>query len=169
MIIVKEIFETIVSGMTFDSNAINFKFGYWAIVANELLTDGKSPSLASQRFPLIFLHAEFDEEHTDYRTLRINPIIYIITQTETNYDIDKRFEFIYKPILYPIYLDLLTKMRQSQKFWIKPPEILHTKKDLFYLQNKTATQNNLMQIVDAIEIKFNQLDLIKSNCYYKSI
>jgi hypothetical protein len=170
MIITKEIFETIVAGMTFEGNAINFKFGYWTTVANELLTDGKSPSLAAQRFPLIYLHADFEENIINYRTIRINPTFYIIQQTEVKYNIDQRLELIYKPCLYQIYIDFIKAIRHSGK--INPSnsqEILHTKKDLYYLQNISSAQNNLKSIIDAVEVRFSQLDLYKSPCYYDAV
>lgn len=169
MVITKEIFETIVSTMTWSNKAINFKFGYWTTVANELLTDGKSPSLAAQRFPLIYLHADFEENIIDYRTIRINPTFYIITQTEVKYNIDQRFELIYKPCLYQIYIDFIKAIKHSGKLIVTKPEILHSKKDLFYLQNLSSTQNNLMSIVDAVELKFDQLDLYKSPCNFDSV
>lgn len=169
MVITKEVFETIVGSMSLNDNPINFKFGYWTTIANELLSEGKSPELAALRFPLIYMHAAFEEKILDHRSIDINPTFYIITQTGQNYSIDKRFTDIYKPVLYPIYLDFITAIKTSKKFIVDSIEIPHTRTDLFYLQNKTATQNNLLSIVDAIEVKFSSLILHKTNCYYKSV
>ena len=171
MIVTKEIFEDIISDIVMDDNKpINYKFGYWPIIAQELQSEGRSKTLGSARYPLIFLNADFDETLIDYRKIRINPTFYIITQTKSNYNIDDRILNIYKPILYEIYRKFMIEIRNSHKFWVFNAEIPHTRKDLFYLQNLSASQNQINDIVDAIELRFTSLDLIKSVYdYYDSI
>lgn len=162
MIIIKELFADIVDQMRFNDKPISFKFGYWSTVAAELLNEGRSKALTDMRFPLIFLNADIQEKDSDFRTIEINPTFYIITQTEAKYDIDTRLEMIYKTELYPIYKDFIKAIRKSHKFWIYGGQVPHDKKDMFYLQNLAANQNKINMIVDAIEVRFNKLDMIKS-------
>jgi hypothetical protein len=186
MTITSEIFEDIVNNLfiTGDSSSkytgydqdvshhisINYKFGYWPIVAQELQNEAKSKTLDGQRYPLIFLNADFEEQIIDYRKIRINPTFYILTMTHMNYTIQQRLDNVYKPILYQIYCDFMTAIHESKKFWIFEKEIPHTRKDLFYLQNLSAAQNQVNDIVDAVELKIPSLDMIKSVYdYYKSI
>jgi hypothetical protein len=142
--------------------SVNYKFGYWPTIAQELILEGKSKTLDGQRYPLIFLNADFDEQMIDYRKIRINPTFYIITQTHKEYTVQQRLDNVYKTILYPIYRDFMVAIHNSKKFWIFQKEIAHTRKDLFYLQNLSAEQNQINAIVDAIELKFPSLEMIKS-------
>jgi hypothetical protein len=167
MNITKEIFENIVDSLTINqysntATKVNYKFGYWPVIAQELQSEGRSKSMAGMRYPLIMLNADFDEQVIDYRKVRINPTFYIITQTRANYSIDQRLELVYKPVLYKIYKSFITAIRKSKKFWLFGHEFPHTRKDLFYLQNLAADQNKINDIIDAIELKFTNLDLIKS-------
>jgi hypothetical protein len=145
-----------------DIVSVNYKFGYWPIVAQELINEAKSKTLDGQRYPLIFLNADFSEQMIDYRKIRINPTLYIITQTLMNYTVQQRLDNVYKPILYKIYKVFMVALRNSHKFWLFEAEFMHTRTDLFYLQNLSAEQNKINAIVDAIELKFPSLDMIKS-------
>jgi hypothetical protein len=185
MIVTKKIFEDIVSTLSITSDgsnkflgydnvnnviSVNYKFGYWPTVAAELLAEGDSKVLDGLRYPLIFLNADFEEKMINYRKIRINPTFYIITETHGDYTIDQRLDNVYKPILYQIYCDFMKAIHNSKKFWLFEKEFLHTRKDLFYLQNLSAAQNQINAIVDAIELKFDSLDMIKSVYdYYDSI
>jgi len=142
--------------------SVNYKFGYWPIIAQELQLEAKSPTLDGARYPLIFLNADFEEQMIDYRKIRINPTFYIITQTDKKYTVQQRLDNVYKTILYPVYRDFMKAIHNSKKFWLFEKEFLHTRKDLFYLQNLSAAQNQINAIVDAIELKFSSLDMIKS-------
>lgn len=168
MIYTKEIFEALVNTLNLDNKPVFFQFGYWQNIHDQLLDYGNTATLRSQRFPLIILHADFTETTVNAWTIRINPTFYIVTQSEQNYSIEKRIEEIYKPILYPIYKDFITAIRHSEKFYINGQDIPHTRKDLYYLSSAGAEQNKISWIVDAIEIKFSQLNMVKPKCYYNT-
>lgn len=167
MIYTKGIFASIVGGLKLNNKPVFFQFGYWQNIHDQLLDYGKTSTLRGQRFPLIILHADFEETTVNAWTIRINPTFYIVDQSEQKYSIEKRIEDVYKPILYPIYKDFITAIRQSGKFYIDGQDIPHTRKDLYYLSSAGAEQNKLSLIVDAIEIKFSQLNMVKTQCYYK--
>lgn len=161
MIVLKEIFEEIVTGIKINDSQVNFKYGYWPIIAKELQDESRSKQLQTQRYPLIFLHADIDEKITNAWTININPTFYLIHQTSGNYDVESRLELVYKPYLYRMYVDLIKAIRHSKKFRFDGGEIPHTKKDLFYLQNLAANQNKINSIVDAIEVKISSINLFK--------
>jgi hypothetical protein len=155
--IIRDIFANIVSKIKVNDIDVSFKFGYWTTVANELSSEGRSKILQDTRYPLIFLHADVTEVSDSRQyVLGTNPSIYIMDQTRKNWNIEERLENVYIPKLYPIYYELIRQIRKCKQIE-STVDIHRSKKDLFYLQNIDPNQNKINDIIDCIEVKFNDL------------
>jgi hypothetical protein len=161
--IVRDIFEEIVSKVAYDEkeSKIKFFFEFWPSISERILAQGSSKTLGKQ-YPLVMLHADIDENHDKPHVTEINPTFYIITDCSMNDSISDQIERKYKPILYPIYDNFLTQIRQSQLLF-QTQLLEHEKKDLFYINVLSADQNKINDVVCAIEVKFKNLLIKQKN------
>ena len=164
MIYLKDIFNGLVTNMTLTAY---FQFGYWPEIANDYMSKGRSFAQGQQRYPMIMLSAGWSEnrELVDYRLeFECSPSIYIVSISKKELSTSDRSERIYKEILDPIYLEFMDKIRESRQFLLDNKRIEHEKTNLYYLRTLEANQNQLNEYVDAIEIKFNNLKILRRKC-----
>jgi len=184
------IFQTIVSNMTvygapildpvdgqpitdLDGNDITwtrpvpFAFGYWPEISNGLLRMGVDKSLDGLKYPLIVMHSSIIEHRgTAQRYLaEIDCKFVLIAETKPNYSTLDRIANIYEPVLYPLYASFLDALSSSHLLDLSQKDnlgqIKHDKQDLFYMGSELKNQNQLSDIVDAIELTFKNLKIRK--------
>jgi len=152
--------------ITMDSDVITvdggkapyYMYGHTIEVANRLLTKNKK----FQKYPLVILVMDTPEEK-DNGIVKFNLNIGLVAHTKPDYITDKRYEQVFKPILYPLYEKFMQAIKDSGLFFwegdqSQPP---HTKIDRPYWGtggqgNQTAQKKNEKYIfndeLDCIEI-----------------
>lgn len=158
MINADEVFKTIVNSINTEQRPVYFFTGWWPDFANELKTLGSAKSLAWQRYPLIFMDSNFEKTQQNDRMFSINPTFYVITQTKTSYNIQKRLDEVYKPILNPILEDFFKAIKNNKQIH-QQPYFDNTQKNLYFLQTASAEQNQICDVVDAIKISFKSITI----------
>lgn len=112
---------------------INYLYGRGDQILTKLLGKDSSPTLKNFKYPLIALIQDFGEERggTGYYAAVRLPSILICTSTNSTDDVPKRYNQTFKPILYPIYYELLNQLARNTN--IVAPNgaegIVHTKFD----------------------------------------
>ena len=162
MILVKDLFEDIVQSISTVNHPIYFFYGYWPEIVQDIMAKGRSRTLEKQCYPAIMLNANFSRKKNEYDRTQINPTFHIIAQTDANYSANDRIENIYKPIIYPIYDKFLKQIHDSRKFFVSSV-IEREEQDLYYLRGGDKSQNKINDYVDALEVKFPNLQLLNKN------
>jgi hypothetical protein len=154
------------TGISTVASPVYFLFGNWVELCQDLKDKSESKTYQNLRYPLVFLHNDYQETINDFETKAIvnEAKIYIICQSyiagsstkPENYTTQQRLDSIYKLILEPIYEDFLAYMKLGAIFVKEMNKIKHKRKDLYrlYVGDK---MNRLPDSLDAIELTFNDL------------
>lgn len=152
---------------TWQALAPYYIYGHPLEIANRLV--GKDEGLPSkhQKYPLIALFQDFTESHGDELTIDYSlPFTLIIAYNTINtYTSEERYTNTFKPILYPLYRDLLKYMAKSPVLFENDKDkIDHNKIDrLFWGANGVYGNEGLIfnDNIDAIEVQFDSVEVIK--------
>lgn len=166
-----EAFEEVVNDVNCFLNigkTVNYKHGHLLEINNTLVNEGKMSKTALLKYPLIMLLQPFDETVNDIAVGTSLRII-ICTSTDGESKSKSRYEKTFKPVLLPIYNQLLSSLAYSKYFnWEgnleKPP---HTKTDRPFIG--VGSENKRLKYfmndkLDAIEIKDLQLNYYDNKC-----
>jgi hypothetical protein len=153
--------------LSYKDFALNFFYGYWPNVANEMVSNGRASKLYEfDKYPLIFLHADMKEDKDSSFDIyaEIDPKLYIIARTHKEYKFMQRYDEVFVKVLFKIYDILLNTMKTSGFFKLDSakstyPLMPHTKKDLYFIGSLEKDQNVLNEYVDAIELNFSKLQI----------
>lgn len=156
MINVDEVFKSIVESISTTERPVYFFTGYWPDFAALIQNREQSKTLKS--FPLVFLDSNFSVTQEDKKLIQVKPTIYIITRTKDYYSIQERLDNVYKPILQPIFEDLLKGMNANRQI-MGEAYLPNTRKNMYFLQSQDSEQNQLADIVDAIQINFTDIKI----------
>lgn len=143
--------------------AINYMFGP-PLEINEILAS-MSQSQQFKKYPLVALYQPFDEGKGDLTGIDgKNRLRIIIAMPSLATDIAKdRYTKNFRPILYPLYAELMYQLSVSKAIaattWEKIP---HKKRDWPYWDNDG--KNPLIDFVDIIEISNLELNFRYKNC-----
>ena len=133
-----------------------YLYGHRLDIANRLLIKNNDAVYKEQKYPLVALFMDFPEQVADGMQ-KYNLHVVIFHLTDANYTIEDRYTKVFKPILYPLYLNFMQSLRKVGKFtWSGdqgyPP---HTKIDRPYW-GKVYSEGNAAYIfndrLDALEI-----------------
>lgn len=146
---------------------VNYQYGHFLEIANTLVEWSKG-SFDSKKYPLIALFQDFSEVKSNTVGIdsRVSLHILIATRTQKDYKAEKRYEVNFKPILYPIYYELMHQLQRSNYFQ-HAGDIPHTKIDRLYWGTETIfanTANNLNDYADCIEIQNLELNVKPIKC-----
>jgi hypothetical protein len=144
------------------------QIGYSKSSFDELIeTLSQKDGSSSERFnkyPLIHLVRDFSEERGEllgvYAGVSLNLVI--IHQTQMTYKITDRENQVFKPVLYPIYYELINQLEKSRWTLDTGDDCLrHRKTDRAFWGNRNLTgqANKLNDYVDAIEVQNLQLKI----------
>jgi hypothetical protein len=142
--------------------AVNYLYGHPNEIIATLTARDKSPQLRFKKYPLVALFQDFPEVKGkvvgEDNTVTLH--LLIASATLPTYKADERYARNFKPILYPIYNELLRQLDFNGNFFTKSPEqIEHTKIDRLYWGNKgieftsgKETKNIFVDWIDCIEL-----------------
>ena len=161
------------TGETWQALAPYYIYGHPLEIANRLLGKDKGKEKKWRKYPLIALFQDFTEDHSDNFIIDYTlPFSIIIAyNTKKTYISEERYTNTFKPILYPLYEDLLTYMTKSPALYEnRKDRIEHNKIDrLFWGANGVYGNEGLIfnDNLDAIEVNFDGAEVIKDvmrNC-----
>lgn len=129
--------------------------------AVEILTEMTGDVRKWRKYPLILLFHPYKVYRNKAHIFGTADFtISILNETEAHYTSDERSAINYKPILYPLYYQLLQQIKESTYF--KPynlSEIQHTLTEQHYVE-----VNPLNDILDALTIEFKGLEINVIDC-----
>lgn len=156
-----------IEGREFDQ--VYFEYGKRLAIIDTLTQKTQSAEI---KYPLIALFMPFDE---DYRSLtpgiefELDLNMAIVVDTGINDKTPFRYANNYKPVLYPIYDELMNQFKKFTYGLYKPFQIPangkvpHIKTDNPYWSNG-SNQNPQVDILDAIELTNLRLQVTFKNC-----
>lgn len=145
---------------TFDANitGVHYLHGHPIEIIETLAERDKSGTFRFKKYPLIALFQDFPEEmgQIGYNgEARLHLII--ARATQATYKAPDRYTKNFKPVLYPVYLELMKQIHYSKAFQtISETQIRHTKIDRLYWgkEGLYANEGNVFNDkIDCIEIK----------------
>lgn len=164
--VMSDIVERVSTNLTvqlqaFDSNisGVHYLHGHPLEVIETLGQRSKSKTFKFQKYPLVALFQDFPEQvNTEPGYMAEVTLHMVIARlTKNDYKADQRYENNFKPVLYPIYYDLMAEINKSRAFTTYGQyNIPHTKWDRLYwgregLYGKDG--NIFNDWIDCIEIK----------------
>lgn len=155
----------------YDTNitGIHYQHGHPLEIIETLEQQTQGTTQKFKRFPLVALFQDFPEEKgrsgfDSETTLHI----LICYGTKNTYKATQRYEKTFKPVLYPIYLELLEQIRLDSRFNVVNTSLIeHTKIDRLYWGRETDSgnkANKFNDLLDCIELKNLKLKLDRKIC-----
>lgn len=160
---IEDVMSAIVAEIHYNGADVFFDYGNYVEIANKLSEKNRN----NTKYPLFALIEDITEtESNEDDVYKIYDFTMIIAyHTLQNYSTQQRLTNIFKLILQPLYRNLLDEMLSSTYFKITRDYIEHTKTNRYFLGSETPNQNKFNDFVDAIEINFRNVKLLKqSNC-----
>lgn len=144
---------------------IHYEFGYPPEIAALVTQKDLARSTRNQKYPCIFLFLPIDETISDELGIITAPDVRlaIVHQSQPEYTPRNRYDNVFKPVLYPIYMEFMNQMKSGGKFLFEGPVIEHTKTDYPYY-NGERQANVANDFCDAIEINDLELKIYINNC-----
>lgn len=150
-----------------DIAALNYQFGHPKEIDINLFQMGGAPEFSYLKYPMVWLVTDFAEQKGGqvdfYEVTRLRIIIATMTRgTMKGYE---RLAQIFKPILYPIYNELLNQISSHPAVHTQSVATLqHTKWDRYYWGSQPMSQNAMNDYLDAIEIENLTLQINNQYC-----
>lgn len=145
-----------------------YMYGHRLEIANRLILKDKDKDEKNRKYPLVALRLDIAERVMgDMIHYKLN--LAILAFTKMNYNAEQRYEFVFEPILKPLYEKFLTALRTTHIFtWpAQYRDPLHTKIDRLYY-GVSELERNVKHIfndpLDAIEIVDLEISKRKKNC-----
>ena len=152
-----------------DGFTCTYMYGSLPEIVDNCKRMAQVPTIDQSRFPLLAVVQDFKETTNDKGSIEATLNIIIANITDANFRADERYEYSFKPYLYPIYLEFLYQLSKSGSFVIASADrIEHDKYDRVFWgrQEIYGEQNPFTDAIDAIEIQNLRLTLSKKiNCY----
>ena len=150
----------------YDANikGVFYEFGHPIEILETLKQKDESQSFRFKKYPLIALFQDFDERMGQQLGIyaKTSFRLAICHHTSPELKSKERYEQVFKPVLYPIYLKLMEQIKLSANFLYEGDEIRHTKTDhVFYGRSLENPGNDFL---DAIEITDLELSIYQKNC-----
>lgn len=158
----------------FDSmiTGVHYDHGHPIEIIETLQQKDKSgTNLVFAKYPLVALFHDFPEAYNSEPGFQGQVTLHMIIcrATDPTYKSDQRYDNNFKPVLYPIYAELMKQIVRSPYFMGAQSvnQLQHTKIDRLYwgreglYKNEGSVFNNF---IDCIEIRDLQLKLNLNNC-----
>jgi hypothetical protein len=146
---------------------LNYQFGY-VTELNETLTQWtKSSAYAAKKYPLVWLEQPFTLKRGNsaayYGTIE-SVRVFIIDQSKKSEKAKKRIDNVFKPVIYPIYREILKQININPVFMVQSFELIeHTFTDRYYWGE--AQQSVLVDVIDCSIVTFKNLKVNNNlNC-----
>lgn len=151
-----------------------YKYGHPKEIIELLGSQSLSPSVSPKRYPLIALFQDFAEIKGELGyDSKVKLHMIIASRTDNSYRAEQRYSKNFKPILYPIYEELLRQLTLPKTGFTVYGDttIKHVKIDRLYWGNKGLEQlgdgkvkNVFNDWLDVIEIKDLELTVNTKKC-----
>lgn len=147
---------------------VHFQFGTGLEIIETLLQQTEMDPFS--KYPLICMFLDVQEEHNEEAGIysRIPELrMAIVYGTDSNYKAAQRDEKNFKPILTPIYQELLDQMMNSCAFMKSGLGFEHSMTRNYYWGRSGlyGKEGNIFQDkLDAIELTFRDLKILKTYC-----
>jgi hypothetical protein len=151
---------------TYKSLEPYYMFGHRQEIANRLNMKDKDKLYKFQKYPLFVLRLDFPEDVTADYVHNVSLNMAILAFTDKNYRAEDRYEFIFKPILMPLYFEFFEALQNSSEL-MNIGRIEHTKIDRMYFGVEELSRNTahiFNDPLDAIELQNLNLKLLDNNC-----
>lgn len=167
--VIIDLFRTITAKVKTDLAlpVLNYLHGHPREITQVLAELSKNPTASATKYPLIALFQDFEENRNgDFIELKLQMIIAVLTDNKLT--APERYDVSFKPIIYPIYDELLNQIARSTYFaeaTIK--QIQHIKVDrLFWGRSGLygSEKNIFNDYIDCIELKELKLKVKLKNC-----
>ena len=144
---------------------LNYQYGYVNELKETLATFDKTVTYSVQKFPLVYLVQPFTITRDSYRYFgKANGLeIFIINETVQDKKAPARMTDNFKPVIYPIYRELLKQISLARCFQeTTVSNIVHKTTDLYYW-GEEQKEKMINDVFDCMYV--NGLNLnIKNNC-----
>jgi len=144
---------------------LNYQYGFVNELNETLKQYETDPTKFYKKFPLVWVEEPYDTVRGNaawYGT--VNPNIYIINSTDKTWKASERMENNYKPVLLPIYMELLEQIVISPVFSEQAAELIEHKVTNGYYWGEDQ-KSVLNDAVDCIKIGSLKLRINKkTNC-----
>lgn len=152
------------------ANAPYFMYGHGIEIANRLNEIDKASGLLKfRKYPLITLILDLEERYDNRKYYcNIKPLLLVLNITQHSIDTPERYEYNFKPIIYPLFNQLIKAVDQSGYFL---SDYTYTATDRPLLGSYREGKNILNDFIDGREVNFN-LNIstgMKSNCINNNI
>lgn len=141
-----------------DIVGVNYLYGPPLEIIKILTQWTASDTFEPKKYPLVALFQPFDEVNGPIGFASINDIRFIIAglTTTDGYTAD-RYANMIKPILYPIYDELMNQLYYNSNIDSVKGQIVHTKRDWpFWDDGKQANPfNDKLDVLEIINMKLN--------------
>lgn len=159
-------------GATYSSriSTINYAYGHPKELIGTLAQLDRTTQLKFTKYPLVYLLMDFAEDRNkmlgSYASVNLN--IILLHQTDDTYKMEERMNYVFKPVLYPIYYALLRGITEHRLVNEgDPQELRHKKFDRGYWGREAiggTDGNQLNDYVDALDITNLQFTILNNNC-----
>lgn len=159
--------ETVVAAVkaALGLSVLNYQYGEVEELNETLKQWEQDPNKFDEKFPLIWVAEPYQVTRSNegiYGTAEVN--VFIINQTQKDWKAKERMENNFKPVILPIYRELLTQIGISTSFdhpMSRVPE--HKTVNRYYMgENRQSTLND---VVDAMKISGMKIRISeKQNC-----
>jgi len=147
---------------------INYQYGEYKEVFGTLVQQGKEAG-GAKKYPLVWLWMPITlDVGGTIGVAEVSPLRIIIARWGNNTDkTAERYTNNFKPVLYPIYLELLNQLSLDPRIISDAKGIPHRHIDWPYWGGDSPSEeaNPFSDYVDAIELKDVKLNLLLKNCY----
>lgn len=151
-------------------DTIDYQFGHAIELIQTLSQMDRSPQMKRIKYPLIYLVQDFTEFRGKtagiYATTKLD--IIIAHQTDPNYKMPNRMDYVFRPVLYPIYYALLDGLATHGLVNESTQDLMqHGKTDRSYWGKVSVggnESNKINDYVDAMEISNLGLTILYKDC-----
>ncbi len=155
-------------GAQYEAWMPEYMYGHRLEISNRLMAKGKDPGKKDERYPLVALRLDTDEDWGN-ELVEFNLNIAIVTYTKKEYISTQRMDNIFIPILYPLYESFKRNLPKGGFTWksSKLKEPPHTKTDrLFYgtVGGEGNTGYIFQDPLDAIELTNLRISKLDNKC-----
>lgn len=160
--------ETIVTAVktALGISVLNYQYGYLPELNETLKQMEGDPAKFAGKFPLVWLAEPYEIARNTTGIYGIaNPDIFIFMATDKTYKAKDRMNNVYKPVLYPVYRELLNQIVLSPVF--QHPlvsDIKHTVRKGYYWDEQRQVFNDAVDClkISGLSLRIND----KQNCTF---
>ncbi len=140
--------------------------GYWTEVRNSLAQMGYDKTKDGTKYPLIIINTNvvFKDGNVLFNGAELDGIrFYIVCESDIKESFTQKMETKYKNIIFPLFDEMIETFELSNKirFYNKiSMKTIECEKILFpYINTDNKEQNQIYDVVDAMEVKFKDFKL----------